>query len=138
MREAAAVIVAAAQTSAHLTVLTAPKVAPSVTDSARQLAALVHPGFVSEAGAERLEHLQRYVAAIDHRLTKLREKPERDRQLMDRIHGLERRFADVLASPNGAEGRWLIEELRVSLFAQHLGTAGSISEHKVVAELNRL
>jgi len=137
-RQAAEAIIAAAQTSTHLAALTAPKIAPSVTDAGRQLSALVHPGFVSETGADRLTSISRYIAAIEHRLTKLREKPERDRQLMDRIHGIERRFAAALASPEGSEGRWLLEELRVSLFAQHLGTVGSISEHKVVAELQRL
>ena len=73
-----------------------------------------------------------------HRLTKLREKPERDLQLMGRIHTIERRYAEVLRLPEAAPARWLLQELRVSLFAQHLGTAEPVSEHRVAAELNRI
>ena len=40
-----------------------------------------------------------------------------------------------LADPANRHAHWLLQELRVSLFAQHLGTAGSISEHRVVAAL---
>jgi ATP-dependent helicase HrpA len=57
---------------------------------------------------------------------------------MGRIHTIERRSADVLRLPEAAPARWLLQELRVSLFAQHLGTAEPVSEHRVVAELNRI
>jgi len=44
----------------------------------------------------------------------------------------------VLASADSARARWLLEELRVSLFAQQLGTAEPVSEARVLAELGRL
>jgi ATP-dependent helicase HrpA len=138
IRQAGEAVVLAARTAGMLDALTAPTIAPSVRDASQRLTALVHPGFVSEAGLPQTQHIARYVSAIEHRLTKLREKPERDRQLMDRLNGIERRYASALEQPDSARARWLLEELRVSLFAQHLGTAESVSEHKVVAELNRV
>ena len=137
-RQAGAAVVLAARTAGLLDALTAPKITASVRDAAQRLAALVHPGFVSEAGLAQTQHIARYVSAIEHRLTKLREKPERDRQLMDRLNGIEQRYASVLTNPDSARARWLFEELRVSLFAQQLGTAEPVSEARVLAELGRL
>ena len=121
-----------------LDAFTADRVAPSARDAGQQLTALVHPGFVSETGVSAMEHIARYVSGIEIRLSKLREKPERDRELMTRVNRLEERYAEVLARPEAASARWLLQELRVSLFAQQLGTVGSVSEHRVVAELSRV
>ena len=137
-KQAGSAVILAARTAGLLDMLTAPKIAASVSDASRQLTALVHPGFVSEAGLVQTQHHARYVSAIEYRLTKLREKPERDLQLMGRIHMIERRYAEVLRLPEAAPARWLLQELRVSLFAQHLGTAEPVSEHRVAAELNRI
>ncbi|CAB5059535.1 MAG: ATP-dependent RNA helicase HrpA [Actinobacteria bacterium] len=137
-RQAGAAVILAARTAGLLDTLTAPKIAASVSDASRQLTALVYPGFVSEAGLGQTLHIARYVSAIEYRLTKLREKSERDLQLMGRIHTIERRYAKVLRLPEAAPARWLLQELRVSLFAQHLGTAEPVSEHRVAAELQRI
>jgi len=138
MRQAVSAVVRAARVANLLESFTAARVAPSAQDAGRQLAELVHAGFVSETGARQLRHLSRYVSGLEHRLGKLREKPERDRELMARANRIENRFADLLKQPAAAEARWLLQELRVSLFAQQLGTAEPVSEQRVLTELQRL
>ena len=94
---------------------------------------------MTAAGLTRLQHLARYVEAIRLRLDKLRERPDRDRDLMARVQVLEAAYDDVVTGlPAGrrtdddvVEARWMLEELRVSLFAQTLGTAQPVSEQRV-------
>jgi ATP-dependent helicase HrpA len=137
-RNGIAAVIAAAGVADRLRPLSTPKLEASIRDVEAQVGRLVHPGFLAEAGADRAPHLRRYLDAIDHRLTKLRERPERDRELMSRIRSIETRYATVLASPSGSRYRWTLEELRVSLFAQQLGTAEPVSESRLVGELSRL
>lgn len=110
---------------------------PAVADMRAQVARLVHRGFVGDAGGDRLRHLPRYLAAVQHRRERL--DPHRDRLLMDQLADLQ---AAVLhrydALPGGRpaplaleRARWQLEELRVSLFAQHLGTAEKVSVDRV-------
>ncbi|WP_291037047.1 ATP-dependent RNA helicase HrpA [Herbiconiux sp.] len=104
---------------------------PAVSDAREQLGALVRPRFISETGLARLEHLPRYLAAIVYRLEKLPDNPARDRAWMTEVQTATARYTDAggrlpLAphSPDAlVRARWLLEELRVSLFAQPLGTA---------------
>ncbi|GAA2242941.1 ATP-dependent RNA helicase HrpA [Herbiconiux moechotypicola] len=104
---------------------------PAVTDVREQLAALVFPGFVSRTGLDRLGHLPRYLAGMVHRLERLPDNPGRDRAWQTEVYTGIARFRDAggefpLAphSPeNLVRARWLLEELRMSLFAQPLGTA---------------
>jgi ATP-dependent helicase HrpA len=138
MRAGIAAVVTAQAVAERIRSLRAPQVAPAAADLTAQLRRLIHPGCLTAAGPDHARHLHRYLQAMDHRLTKLRERPERDRQLADRIRSIEERFGDVLADPAGAAARWSLEELRVSLFAQHLGTAESVSESRLIAELARL
>ncbi len=109
--------------------------AESVADVEEQLLRLVHPGFVTEAGAARLPDVLRYLRAIDRRLDRLPFDPQRDRQLMEQVRRLESAFDELLdVLPPGRlaleadEVRWQLEELRVSLFAQTLGTARPVSD----------
>jgi ATP-dependent helicase HrpA len=112
---------------------------PALTDVRTQIAKLVYPGFVSETGADRLADLVRYLRAATLRLDALPERPERDRQLMWRIELVQQSYDDALAAlPPGREPgpelagvRWMIEELRVSFFAQQLGTAYPVSEKRI-------
>ena len=93
---------------------------------------------------ERLPDLVRYLRAIEHRLDKVQYHPQRDREWMYQVDEVEQRYRDLLAAV--PEGRapseallhvgWMIEELRVSLFAQDLGTAYSVSEKRVRTALN--
>uniref|UniRef100_UPI0025BB495B DUF3418 domain-containing protein n=1 Tax=Herbiconiux sp. TaxID=1871186 RepID=UPI0025BB495B len=104
---------------------------PAITDAREQLAALVHPGFIASTGIARLGHLPRYLAGIVYRLEKLPDNPARDRAWMTEVQTATTRYTDAggrlpLAphSPDTlAHARWLLEELRISLFAQPLGTA---------------
>ncbi|NUR92112.1 MAG: ATP-dependent RNA helicase HrpA, partial [Nonomuraea sp.] len=105
--------------------------ASASTDDVRdQLGRLVFDGFVTATGTRRLSDLLRYLRAIERRLTKLPEEPWRDEEWMDRVHKVEDDYADLLrhlhparrGDPDVTEIRWMIEELRVSFFAQTLGT----------------
>ncbi|WP_088285758.1 ATP-dependent RNA helicase HrpA [Kineosporia sp. A_224] len=112
---------------------------PALTDVREQLAALVHTGFVAETGYHRLRDVARYLRAAVQRLEKLPERPERDRELMWRVELVEQSYADLRArlKPGAAvppaldEIRWMVEELRVSFWAQHLGTPYPVSEKRI-------
>ena len=115
------------------------RVLAALTDVRAQLAALVRPGFVSAAGVARLPDLLRYLAAIRVRLDALPADATRDR---DRTGVVQRLAADreaaVAALPPERRGdpdvvatRWMLEELRVSLFAQTLGTSAPVSEKRI-------
>jgi ATP-dependent helicase HrpA len=119
---------------------------PAVADMRAQLAALIHPGFVTATGYRRLPQLARYLRGIERRLDKLPESPSRDAASMAIAQraGLAYRetVADLpparRADPDVAEVRWMLEELRVSLFAQTLGTRVPVSENRILSALSRL
>ncbi|MBO0898501.1 ATP-dependent RNA helicase HrpA [Cellulomonas sp. zg-ZUI22] len=111
-------------------------------DVREQSARLVHDGFVSEVGAERLPQLVRYLRAARHRLAKAAENPTRDADLAWQVHDVEELYTGArerarTASPDPARDatlddvRWLLEELRVSLFAQQLGTPVPVSPTRI-------
>ena len=112
---------------------------PALTDVRTQVSHLVYPGFVAVTGADRLPDLVRYLRAAAARLEALPERPERDRQLMWRVELVQQSYDEALAAlppgrepgPALADVRWMIEELRVSFFAQQLGTAYPISEKRI-------
>jgi ATP-dependent helicase HrpA len=134
----AAVLPAAAEVRRRLATTTSAKAAQAVDDAKRQLDRLVPPGFVTRTGTRRLPDLVRYVAAISGRLDKLPAAPERDRQLQRQVEALEERYAKLARFDGSGEVRWLLEELRVSLFAQSLGTAEPVSEQRLRKALDRL
>jgi ATP-dependent helicase HrpA len=124
---------------------TTPPLQPAVADMRAQLSRLVHPGFVSAAGAGRLPDILRYLEAMERRLDKLPEGLSRDHALMTPIQRLERQYQQLRAGLPPGRGaqevehiRWMIEELRVSSFAQVLGTAYPVSEKRVLREIDRL
>ena len=100
---------------------------------------LLEPNFVSRAGLERLPRILVYLQAIKQRIEKMVENPNRDRTAsleLDQALGLYvyagGKFPLAPDSPAKVESaRWLIEELRVSLFAQSLGTAESVSVQRI-------
>jgi ATP-dependent helicase HrpA len=112
---------------------------PSLNDARAQLAGLVRPGFISDTGFEQLAQLPRYLRALGHRLDKLADEPYRDQANLARIQQLDDEYAAALArvprgrrpSPELRQARWMLEELRVSLFAQQIGTAYPVSEKRV-------
>ncbi len=111
---------------------------PAMTDLRAQLARLVHPGFIAEAGSSALREYPRYLKAMALRIERLADHV-RDRELMDRIDVLQQAWqhrVDALAEgrPLGADlrrVRWMLEEYRVSLWAQHLGTAQPVSDARI-------
>jgi ATP-dependent helicase HrpA len=122
----------------HLATVTTPNVVPSAADVQLQLSRLVFPGFVTATGAAKLPDLLRYIDAIDHRLDKLPGNPMRDLERTRVVQHVEEQLAALPRSPERERIRWLIEELRVSLFAQQLGTKERVSEQRVSRELERL
>jgi ATP-dependent helicase HrpA len=116
-----------------------PALLASLTDIRTQLTGLIHPGFVTATGADRLNDLVRYLRAIERRLERLPLDPARDRAQMAIVATVQDEYAQWLTElPAGAESwpevravRWMIEELRVNLFAQALGTPYPISEKRI-------
>ncbi|WP_240668605.1 ATP-dependent RNA helicase HrpA [Piscinibacter defluvii] len=102
-------------------------------DIAAQLARLVPKRFVASTSWAALGHLPRYLKGVQMRLDKFRADPVRDAQRLAELRPLEQRFARALAERKGVpdarleEFRWLLEELRVSLFAQELRTPQPVS-----------
>ena len=115
---------------------------PALTDLKAQLARLVHDGFVGEAGAARLRRFPTYLRAMEQRRAKLDEgggATGRDRVLHDQVAQLQEAYLHrVEALPDGRPPgealrrvRWMLEELRVSLWAQQLGTDGPVSDQRI-------
>ncbi|HEX8802857.1 MAG TPA: DUF3418 domain-containing protein, partial [Acidimicrobiales bacterium] len=137
--QAADLVVGAAAVDVRLRSMVAPVLAPAVDDVRAQLARLVAPGFVTEAGLARLLDVRRYLEAVRLRLDKVGARPDRDRALMVRVRALEHAFAESRAAlpperrdaPDVVAVRWMLEELRVSFFAQVLGTPQPVSEQRV-------
>jgi ATP-dependent helicase HrpA len=117
----------------------------ALNDVKSQLEQLVFPGFVARTGYAQLSQLPRYLAAIEKRLEKLPGNVQRDALHMAAIQRLEDDFDDAVSAllPGRRAGselgqvRWMIEELRVSLFAVELGTPYSVSEKRIRAVLNK-
>ncbi|MFC5728675.1 MULTISPECIES: ATP-dependent RNA helicase HrpA [Nocardioides] len=123
---------------------------PALTDLKGQLGRLVHEGFVGETGAARLRRYRPYLTAMRERRTALETGGAaalgKDRQRMDLVQPLQEAYlARVAALPEGRPAgaglravRWMLEEYRVSLWAQHLGTDGPISDVRLRKALDSL
>jgi ATP-dependent helicase HrpA len=104
-----------------------------VDDVQAQLQRLMPKRFVSATPWAQLHHLPRYLKGITLRLDKLRADPARDAQRLAELRPAEQRYLRTLAERKGAvdarliEYRWLLEELRVSFFAQELRTPQPVS-----------
>ncbi|OBI33217.1 ATP-dependent RNA helicase HrpA [Mycolicibacter sinensis] len=111
----------------------------AVADVRDQLARLLAPGFVATAGRARLADLTRYLAAIRRRLEQLPHGITADRQRMAQVHAVQDAYDELLAelsatrraAPDVRDIGWQIEELRVSLWAQQLGTPRPVSEKRI-------
>jgi ATP-dependent helicase HrpA len=108
-----------------------------VTDVERQLSQLFAPGFIVTTPAAQLAHFPRYLKAIELRLDKVKSDPARDAARMDEIASLHLPLQRTLAARKGVddprltEFRWMLEELRVSLFAQELKTPAPVSSKRL-------
>ncbi|MCU1524524.1 MAG: hrpA, partial [Microbacteriaceae bacterium] len=114
-----------------------------LADAREQLNALVYPGFVAATGIAQLRRLAVYLNGITHRIGKLAENLGRDRVWMAEVQSATERYVAAGGSlplaPDSPEhlirARWLLEELRLSLFAQHLGTAEPASLQRITKVL---
>jgi ATP-dependent helicase HrpA len=111
-------------------------------DMREQLDGLVRPGFVAETGLERLPDLVRYLKAIEARLSKLPRDAERDRRETASVHAVQQEVDALVRKkphdPRARELRWLVEELRVSLFAQGMRTKQPVSEKRIYKAIDAL
>jgi ATP-dependent helicase HrpA len=102
-------------------------------DITRQLEELMPAGWIGTTPAAQLGHLPRYLKGIGLRIEKLRADPDRDARLLADVAALQAPWRRALAQRRGQpdprleEFRWLLEELRVSLFAQELRTPMPVS-----------
>ena len=112
----------------------------ALSDMKSQISGLIYQGFVQKSGYARLPDLLRYLQAIDKRMDKLAQDVNRDRAAMLRVEQVQQAYQQLLAklpkskpiSDEVAEIRYMIEELRVSLFAQQLGTKYQVSEKRIL------
>jgi ATP-dependent helicase HrpA len=123
-----------------------PTLAAALDDMTGQRIALLPPGFVAATGADRLADIVRYLRAIERRLDDLAQGSPRDRERMAAVQALEHRYGLLIdrAVPDGSDDAalerigWMIEELRVSLFAQSLGTPEPISATRITRAMAEL
>jgi ATP-dependent helicase HrpA len=115
--------------------LTAVPLQPARADVREQVRRLVHPGFVAATGEARLPDVERYLRAAARRLERLPNAVAVDRDRMNAVHELERAYRDRLTTAARPEllreVPWMLEELRVSHFAQALGVRGGASSKRI-------
>ncbi len=111
--------------------------APVAADMQAQLQALVHKRFIADNEYSQLAHFPRYLKAMNVRLEKLRGNPSRDAQLMAEWQNAASQYQRISKQPGKSldprmtEYRWMLEELRVSLFAQELRTPMPVSAKRL-------
>ncbi|CZF79284.1 ATP-dependent RNA helicase HrpB [Grimontia marina] len=111
----------------------------ALSDIKAQVEGLIFKGFATECGWKRLPDIQRYLNAVERRLEKLPIDPNKDRLHILKIESVTNDYKELLNKiPKGQripesvkEIRWMIEELRVSYFAQQLGTPYPISDKRI-------
>jgi ATP-dependent helicase HrpA len=119
-----------------------PPLLAAVSELREQVQQLIYPGFISATPLDWLPHLGRYLQAAIRRLEKLSGNSQRDRKHSAVVRQYWQAYERILAGNPAAAGldefRWLIEELRVSLFAQELGTSVKISPERLDLRLKSL
>ncbi|ENM3888257.1 ATP-dependent RNA helicase HrpA [Vibrio cholerae] len=112
----------------------------ALSDVKAQIEGLIFSGFATECGWKRLPDILRYMRAIERRMEKLPVDPNKDRLHMLKIESVANKYKELLnkipkgmAIPdNVREIRWMLEELRVSYFAQQLGTPYPVSDKRII------
>ena len=121
--------------------LTTPLQQPTVDDLSEQLAWLIFPGFAEAVTTSQLQHVPRYLEACRIRIQRAQANPAGDQRKIDELQPLWQRYAQhtALAKPPRhdrillTQYRWLMEEFRVSLFAQELRTPVPVSAKRLNA-----
>jgi ATP-dependent helicase HrpA len=123
----------------QLEAVKAPALQPAASTERAHLDSLVHRGFLQETSLEHLRHYPRYLKAIVMRLQKLSQDRAGDAEKSKEIEALQNAWATQLntsqPSPEMIEFRWMLEELRVSLFAQVLKTPYPVSVKRLEKRL---
>jgi ATP-dependent helicase HrpA len=118
----------------------------AVADLRRQMGGLLHRGFVASAGRRRLPDVVRYLRGMRHRLEKLPANAARDALGTEQVAAVTAEYEQLRAQvpPTGAPDdpvtavRWMLEELRIGLFAQQIGTSRPVSEQRIYKAIDRL
>ncbi|GAB7047680.1 ATP-dependent RNA helicase HrpA [Catenuloplanes indicus] len=121
-------------------------VVPALNDVRAQLAGLIHKGFVTETGWQRLPDLVRYLQGIEKRLEKLPAGAQRDGQMLKQLAEVQKEYQWLLANqrpgrPAAAEiadVRWMIEELRINYYAPSLGTPSPVSDVRIFRAMDAI
>ncbi|MDR9826565.1 ATP-dependent RNA helicase HrpA [Vibrio sp. FNV 38] len=111
----------------------------ALSDIKAQVEGLIFKGFATECGWKRLPDILRYMKAIERRMEKLPIDPNKDRLHMLKVEAVASDYKEllnkipkgVMVPPEVKEIRWMLEELRVSFFAQQLGTPYPVSDKRV-------
>jgi ATP-dependent helicase HrpA len=129
---------------AALVALAAPAFAPGRDSIQRQLSALLAPGWVRRTPASAFPQLPKYVKAAARRAQRLRDDVHRDHKLDAQVVPFTAALRDLDAKcgpfgrgPELERLRWMIEEFRLSLFAQDLRTQGPVSSRRLAAQLEK-
>lgn len=117
-----------------------------LSDVKAQMSGLVYRGFVTRNGFRHLGDTLRYLQAIEKRLEKMAIDPHRDRVQMLKVESLQQAWKQWLnklpparrEQDDVGEIRWMIEELRVSYFAQQLGTPYPISDKRILQAMDQI
>ena len=115
----------------------------ALSDIKAQLNELVYKGFVAKTGYNKLHDIYRYLTAIEKRIEKLGTNVAKDRQSMNIIEEVKNEYQSWFNSLSENQKslndvtniKWMIEELRVNLFAQQLGTPYPISAKRIKQQI---
>jgi ATP-dependent helicase HrpA len=146
VRRCATVLDLATQARLGVAAQTSPTLAGMRADVTAQLDALLPDGFVTEAGTARLPDLTRYLRAVLRRLETAPQDTGRDQIRQHEVEVMTQEYAAALAAlhpaqrgtPRAKAVRWMLEELRVNLFAQSLGTPYPVSPTRIRKALTAL
>ncbi|MCL6423900.1 ATP-dependent RNA helicase HrpA [Brachybacterium sp. JHP9] len=146
VRAAAGALAAHARLSRAISKVSSLAILTQLTEIRDHAASLMGEGFIARAGTGHLEDLVRYLRADEIRLEKLQENPVRDAQLAWQIRDLEQLWERTRvglsparrAQSDAARIPWLLEEMRVSLFAQTLGTKETVSDKRIRAAIREV
>jgi ATP-dependent helicase HrpA len=139
------VLMAAREVRSALASLTAPPFAAGRRSIESQLGRLLAAGWVRDVPATVFPQLHKYLRAAARRAQRLRDDVNRDRRLEAEVTPFEAAWQDLQSAPAEAAGdrpelerlRWMIEEFRLSLFAQELRTLAPVSARRLEAQLGR-
>ncbi|WP_222842824.1 ATP-dependent RNA helicase HrpA [Bowdeniella nasicola] len=121
----------------------------TVQDVREQVADLVYPGFISATGADRIRDIARYLNGAAARLKRAESNVHGDQTAAWQVTQIVDEYDEAVRTAEGlpidlqrertlSEVRWMIEELRISLFAQQLGTRGKVSAQRIRKKLAAL